>query len=41
MDRGKIAADGPVREILTDARLSALFGLPLKVVERDGHYTAV
>jgi iron complex transport system ATP-binding protein len=38
MSRGRIAADGPKREILTAARLSALFGLPLELAERDGHY---
>ena len=38
MQRGSIAADGPAREILTEARLSALFGRPLKLSERDGYY---
>jgi iron complex transport system ATP-binding protein len=35
---GRIAADGAKAEILTAARLSALFGLPLDLTERNGHY---
>ena len=38
MDHGRIAADGPKREILTASRLSALFSLPLDLTERDGYY---
>jgi iron complex transport system ATP-binding protein len=38
MDRGSIVADGPTREILTEAGLSALFGRPLQLSERDGYY---
>ena len=38
MDRGRIVADGSKREILTAARLSGLFGLPLDLAERDGYY---
>jgi len=38
IDRGRIVADGPKREILTTPRLSELFGLPLDLTERDGHY---
>src|SRR6185503_13979970 len=38
MDRGRIVADGPVKEILVESRLSALFGRPLELSERDGHY---
>ncbi len=38
MQRGSIIGDGPVREVLTEARLSALFGRPLKLSERDGYY---
>jgi iron complex transport system ATP-binding protein len=38
MSGGRIAADGPKGEILTEARLSALFGLPLDLAERDGYY---
>ena len=38
MSGGRIAADGAKAEILTAARLSALFGLPLELAERNGHY---
>jgi iron complex transport system ATP-binding protein len=38
MERGRIAADGPKREILVPQRLSSLFGLPLELAERDGYY---
>jgi iron complex transport system ATP-binding protein len=38
MSRGKIVADGPVREVLVESRLSALFGRPLQLSERDGYY---
>jgi len=38
MDRGRIIADGPTREILVESRLSALFGRPLQLFERDGYY---
>ena len=38
MERGRILADGPKREILAASRLSDLFGLPLELAERDGHY---
>ena len=38
MQRGQVLADGPKREVLTAARLSALFGLPLELAERDGYY---
>ena len=38
MDRGSIVADGPVRGILVEHRLSALFGRPLQLSERDGYY---
>jgi iron complex transport system ATP-binding protein len=38
MERGRIAADGPKAEILTATRLSALFGLPLDLSERNGFY---
>lgn len=38
IERGRIAADGPKREILTVERLSALFGLRLQLAERDGYY---
>jgi iron complex transport system ATP-binding protein len=38
MDRGRIVADGPTREILTESRLSKLFGRPVQLSERDGYY---
>lgn len=38
MEEGRIAADGPKGEILTATRLSALFGLPLELAERNGYY---
>ena len=37
MGRGRIVADGPKGEVLTGDRLSALFGVPVKVF-RDGDY---
>ena len=38
MQRGRIAADGPTRQILVESRLSKLFGRPLQLSERDGYY---
>src|SRR6516164_3619616 len=38
MDRGRIVADGPTREVLVESKLSALFGRPLQLSERDGYY---
>jgi iron complex transport system ATP-binding protein len=38
MDNGRIVADGPTREVLVETRLSALFGRPLQLSERDGYY---
>lgn len=38
MSAGSIVADGPPREILTAPRLSALFGRPLELLERNGYY---
>ena len=35
---GRIAADGPKRELLTAPRLSELFGVPLELTERDGYH---
>jgi iron complex transport system ATP-binding protein len=37
---GQVLLDGPKREILTSERLSAVFGVELEVVERDGYYHA-
>lgn len=36
--RGRVFADGPKREVLTDENLSRLFDVPLSVVERDGFF---
>jgi iron complex transport system ATP-binding protein len=38
MKRGKIVADGSVREVLVESKLSELFGHPLQLSERDGYY---
>lgn len=38
MKEGRIVADGPKRALLTETTLSALFGRPLRLVERDGDY---
>ena len=38
MNRGSIVADGLTREILTESRLSALFGRRLELSEREGYY---
>ena len=38
MAQGKIAADGPKTDILTEERLSEVFGLPLELIERQGYF---
>ena len=38
MSQGSIVADGSSRELLTAPRLSALFGRPLQLLEREGYY---
>ena len=38
MDRGRIIADGPTRVVLVEEKLSALFGHPVELLERDGYY---
>ncbi|HEX5431249.1 MAG TPA: ATP-binding cassette domain-containing protein [Bryobacteraceae bacterium] len=38
MQRGRIVADGPKREILTAGRLSKVFGLPVNLAKRRGYY---
>ena len=38
MERGRIAADGSKQDMLTSERLSRLFGLPVDVKKRNGHY---
>lgn len=35
---GRVVADGPKSEVITGKRLSRLFGLPVTVTRRDGHY---
>jgi iron complex transport system ATP-binding protein len=40
LSRGRSIAAGPVREVLTGPLLSAAFGLPLVVEEREGRFTA-
>jgi iron complex transport system ATP-binding protein len=37
---GRIAAQGPIDDVLTGPALSALFGLPLHLDVRDGRYAA-
>jgi iron complex transport system ATP-binding protein len=38
MNRGRIVADGPAREMLVEWRLSELFGRPVQLSQRDGYY---
>ena len=38
MRNGKVFADGSKEEILTGARLSELFGIPVEVERRDGFF---
>lgn len=38
LGHGRVAADGRKEEVLTSARLSELFGLPLELVARNGYY---
>jgi len=38
IDRGRIVADGPKARVLEAEKLSALFGRPLELSERDGFY---
>src|SRR5262249_13228349 len=39
MNRGTIVADGPTRETLVDSKLSAMFGRPVELFERDGYWS--
>lgn len=41
LKRGRVVADGPRQEVLTDARLSALFEIPITLSERRGYLQAV
>jgi iron complex transport system ATP-binding protein len=36
---GRIVADGPKQDMLTSARLSALFGADIQLAHRDGYYS--
>ncbi len=38
MSRGRVVADGPKGEILQVDRLVSLFGVPVQMAQRDGHY---
>ena len=38
MNRGRIIADGSVRQVLVETKLSELFGRPVELSERDGYY---
>ena len=38
---GEVFRDGPKNEILADGPLSALFDLPLEVIQRDGYFAVV
>jgi iron complex transport system ATP-binding protein len=38
MRGGRVLSDGPKPEILTEESLSALFGLPVAMVQRNGYY---
>ena len=38
MSHGRVVADGPKEEILQVERLSKIFGVPVEIARRDGHY---
>jgi iron complex transport system ATP-binding protein len=38
MRAGRIIADGPKSELLTEKRLHDLFGVPVTLTQRDGYY---
>ena len=40
LERGRIAADGAKRDVLTAERLGRLFGAPLAIAEHDGYFHA-
>jgi len=40
MREGRIADDGPKNEMLSEEKISALFGFPVRVDRRDGYYHA-
>jgi iron complex transport system ATP-binding protein len=35
---GRVIADGPKQELLTETTLSGLFGIPVSLARRDGYY---
>jgi len=35
---GRIVADGPTSDVLVESKLSELFGRPVTLFQRDGHY---
>jgi len=37
---GRVAFDGPKHEMLTDEKLTEVFGAPVRVSEHDGRYFA-
>lgn len=40
LQAGRVLADGPKREILTEQNLSRLFGVPVRLADQDGYYAA-
>jgi iron complex transport system ATP-binding protein len=38
MSKGRIVADGKKEGMLQSERLSSLFGVPVEVAKKDGHY---
>jgi iron complex transport system ATP-binding protein len=38
MRDGRVVGDGPKEEVLEASALSAVFGLPVEVLERGGYY---
>ncbi len=40
IERGRVGTDGPTAQVLESGRLSALFGVPVEVEERNGYYQA-
>ena len=41
LSRGRIAGDGPKRTLLTDARLSDVFGGKMRIESREGYYWTI
>jgi iron complex transport system ATP-binding protein len=37
---GKVVEDGPKRDVLTGELLSSVYGIPIRIVELEGHYLA-